>query len=71
MSPLNLTWLVEDSVNDLGGFLGVFVFPCLMHWKGLIGAGSAATIASVLGLVVTWTMLPETRARAWRRSMPK
>jgi PHS family inorganic phosphate transporter-like MFS transporter len=46
-------------MGKLGGFLGVFVFPYLMHWKGLMGAESAAAIASVLGLGVTLTMLPE------------
>jgi MFS family permease len=50
---------IAAAMGKLGGFLGVFVFPYLMHWRGLMGAESAAAIASVLGLVVTVTMLPE------------
>jgi hypothetical protein len=50
---------IAAAMGKLGGFLGVFVFPYLMHWKGLMGAESAAAIASVLGLVMTVTMLPE------------
>jgi MFS family permease len=52
---------VAAAMGKLGGFFGVFVFPFLLHWKGLLGAESAAAIASLLGLIVTWTMLPETK----------
>jgi hypothetical protein len=51
-------------VGKLGGFVGVFVFPYLLGWKGLLGAESAAAIASALGLVVTLTMLPETKGKS-------
>jgi len=44
--------------------LGVFIFPYLMQWRGLLGAESAAAIASVAGLIVTLTMLPETKGKA-------
>ncbi|HXE07969.1 MAG TPA: MFS transporter [Acidobacteriaceae bacterium] len=50
---------ISAAMGKLGGFLGVFLFPYLMHWKGLLGAESAAAIASLLGLLVTATMLPE------------
>jgi MFS transporter, PHS family, inorganic phosphate transporter len=55
---------VAAAMGKLGGFLGVFVFPFLMHWKGLLGAESAAAIASVLGLILTATMLPETKGKS-------
>ncbi len=55
---------IAAAMGKLGGFLGVFIFPFLMNWKGLLGAESAAAIASVLGLVVTATMLPETKGKS-------
>jgi len=32
-----------------------------MHWHGLLAAESAAAIVSLVGIVVTLTMLPETK----------
>ncbi len=55
---------IAAAMGKLGGFLGVFAFPYLLHWKGLLGAESAAAIASVLGLIVTVTMLPETKGKS-------
>jgi len=55
---------ISAAMGKLGGFLGVFIFPFLMHWKGLLGAESAAAIASILGLIVTATMLPETKGKS-------
>ena len=55
---------VTAAMGKLGGFLGVFAFPFLLHWKGLLGAESAAAIASLLGLIVTLTMLPETKGKS-------
>jgi MFS transporter, PHS family, inorganic phosphate transporter len=55
---------IAAAMGKLGGFFGVFVFPYLHQWKGLLGAESAAAIASVLGLVVTLTMLPETKGKS-------
>jgi len=55
---------IAAAMGKLGGFFGVFVFPFLLHWKGLLGAESAAAIASILGLVVTATMLPETKGKS-------
>jgi MFS transporter, PHS family, inorganic phosphate transporter len=52
---------IAAAMGKLGG---VFVFPYLMHWGGLLGADSAAAITSVLGLVVTQTMLPETTGKS-------
>ncbi len=55
---------IAAAMGKLGGFVGVFVFPFLLHWKGLLGAESAAAIVSVLGLIVTITMLPETKGKS-------
>jgi MFS transporter, PHS family, inorganic phosphate transporter len=55
---------IAAAMGKLGGFLGVFIFPYLMNWKGLLGAESAAAIASVLGLIVTVAMLPETKGKS-------
>lgn len=55
---------IAAAMGKLGGFAGVFVFPYLLHWKRLLGAESAAAIVSVLGLVVTLTMLPETKGKS-------
>ncbi len=55
---------IAAAVGKLGGFFGVFVFPYLLHWKGLLGAESAAAIASLLGLIATATMLPETKGKS-------
>jgi MFS family permease len=55
---------IAAAMGKLGGFLGVFLFPYLMHWKGLLAAESAAAIASVLGLVFTIFLLPETKGKS-------
>jgi MFS transporter, PHS family, inorganic phosphate transporter len=55
---------IAAAMGKLGGFGGVFVFPYLLHWKGLLGAESAAAIACVIGLIVTLTMLPETKGKS-------
>ncbi len=55
---------IAAAMGKLGGFLGVFVFPYLLHWKGLLGAESAAAIASILGALVTIALLPETKGKS-------
>jgi MFS transporter, PHS family, inorganic phosphate transporter len=55
---------IAAAMGKLGGFAGVFIFPYLLHWKGLLGAESAAAIASALGLVVTLALLPETKGKS-------
>ncbi len=41
---------IAAAMDKLGGFAGVFLFPYLVHWKGLLGAESAAALVCVLGL---------------------
>ena len=55
---------IASAAGKLGGFVGVFLFPILMAWHGLLAAESAAAIVSVIGLVVTITLLPETKGRS-------
>ncbi len=54
---------ISAAMGKLGGFVGVFLFPYLMHWKGLAAAELAAALASILGLIVTWFLLPETKGK--------
>jgi MFS transporter, PHS family, inorganic phosphate transporter len=55
---------VASAAGKLGGFIGVFLFPILLSAGGLLAAESAAAIVSVLGIVVTLFMLPETKGRS-------
>ena len=51
-------------MGKLGAFVGVFTFPFFMHWKGLAAAEGAAAIVSLLGLLVTMFLLPETKGKS-------
>jgi MFS transporter, PHS family, inorganic phosphate transporter len=51
-------------MGKLGGFIGVFTFPFFMTWHGLPAAEGAAAIVSLLGLVVTIFLLPETKGKS-------
>jgi MFS transporter, PHS family, inorganic phosphate transporter len=55
---------IAAALGKLGGFLGVFTFPFLMHWHGLLAAESGAAIVSVLGLITTLVLLPETKGKS-------
>jgi MFS transporter, PHS family, inorganic phosphate transporter len=52
---------IASAAGKIGGFAGVFSFPLLLAWNGLFAAELGAAIASVLGLLVTLWMLPETK----------
>ena len=54
---------IAAAAGKIGGFFGVFTFPLLMGWDGLLTAELGAAIASGLGLLVTVSMLPETNGR--------
>ena len=51
-------------MGKIGGFVGVFTFPYLMAWRGLPAAEGAAAAVSVLGLIVTSFLLPETKGKS-------
>jgi PHS family inorganic phosphate transporter-like MFS transporter len=55
---------IAAAMGKLGGFFGVFTFPYFMNWHGLPAAEGAAAIVSVLGLVVTVFLLPETKGKS-------
>ncbi len=55
---------IAASMGKMGGFLGVFTFPFFMHWHGLTAAEGAAGIVSLLGLIVTIFLLPETKGKS-------
>jgi PHS family inorganic phosphate transporter-like MFS transporter len=55
---------IAAAAGKIGGFVGVFLFPILLSWHGLLSAELAAAIVSVLGLGVTIWMLPETKGKS-------
>jgi len=55
---------VAAAKGKIGGFVGVFTFPFFMAWHGLPAAEGAAAIVSVLGLIVTVFLLPETKRKS-------
>ncbi len=55
---------IAAALGKIGGFAGVFTFPFFMHWHGLPAAEGAAAIVSVLGLVATIFLLPETKGKS-------
>ena len=50
-----------SAAGKIGGFVGVFLFPIFMSHGGLRLAEGVAALVSLLGLVVTIFMLPETK----------
>jgi MFS family permease len=61
---------IASAAGKVGGFIGVFTFPLLMAWHGLLTAELGAAIASVFGLVFTAWMLPETKGRTLEELNP-
>ncbi len=55
---------IAAAMGKMGGFLGVFLFPYLMQWRGLAAAELAASAASAIGLVATVCLLPETKGKS-------
>lgn len=55
---------ISAAMGKIGGFVGVFTFPFLMRWHGLLSAESGAAIVSLLGLTATALLLPETKGRS-------
>ncbi|HEY2617016.1 MAG TPA: MFS transporter [Acetobacteraceae bacterium] len=52
---------VAAAAGKVGAFVGVFLFPIFMSHGGLQLAEGVAALVSLLGLVVTIFMLPETK----------
>jgi MFS family permease len=55
---------VASAAGKIGGFVGVFLFPILLSHGGLFAAESMAAVVSVLGILVTVFMLPETKGKS-------
>ena len=55
---------IAAAMGKLGGFVGVFTFPFLMRWHGLLAAESGAAIVSALGALTTIFLLPETKGKS-------
>ncbi len=55
---------IAAALGKMGGFIGVFLFPILMSWRGLPAAELAAAAVSILGVAVTVLFLPETKGKA-------
>ena len=55
---------ISAAMGKIGGFAGVFTFPFFMNWHGLPAAEGAAAIVSILGLIVTVFLLPETKGKS-------
>ncbi len=55
---------VAAAMGKIGGFVGVFTFPFFMAWHGLPAAEGAAAIVSLMGLIVTIFLLPETKGKS-------
>ena len=54
---------IAAAMGKLGGFAGVFLFPYLCTGGDCMGAEAAAAFVSILGVIVTLTMLPETKGK--------
>ena len=55
---------IAAGAGKIGGFMGVFLFPILMNAGGLFAAELTAASVSVLGLLVTLLLLPETKGKS-------
>lgn len=55
---------ISAAMGKLGAFVGVFTFPFLMRWHGLLSAEAGAAIVSILGLITTVLLLPETKGKS-------
>jgi PHS family inorganic phosphate transporter-like MFS transporter len=62
---------IAAAAGKLGGFFGVFLFPVFMSWGGLTLAEAAAGTVSVLGAIVTLTLLPETKGKSLEELSPE
>jgi PHS family inorganic phosphate transporter-like MFS transporter len=55
---------IAAAMGKIGGFFGVFTFPFFMNWHGLPAAEGAAATVSLLGLIATVFLLPETKGKS-------
>jgi MFS transporter, PHS family, inorganic phosphate transporter len=55
---------IASATGKLGAFAGVFLFPSLMRWHGLLSAELTAAAVSLAGALVTIALLPETKGKS-------
>ncbi len=55
---------IAAAMGKIGGFIGVFTFPLFMKWHGLLAAESCAAFVSLIGLIATVFLLPETKGKS-------
>jgi MFS transporter, PHS family, inorganic phosphate transporter len=55
---------ITATCGKLGAFVGTFAFPLLMDRYGLPGAMGTVSAVAILGLLVTWALLPEPKGES-------
>jgi MFS transporter, PHS family, inorganic phosphate transporter len=55
---------ITATCGKIGAFLGTFMFPLLMAHYGLPGAMGTVSAVAILGLLVTWWLLPEPKGES-------
>jgi MFS family permease len=55
---------ITATCGKLGAFVGTFAFPLLMARYGLPGAMGTVSVVAIVGLLVTWLMLPEPKGES-------
>jgi MFS transporter, PHS family, inorganic phosphate transporter len=55
---------IAATTGKLGAFVGTFAFPLLMAHFGLPGAMGTVSVVAIIGLLVTWMLLPEPKGES-------
>ena len=55
---------ITATSGKIGAFIGTFAFPMLMARYGLPGAMGTVAVVAVLGLLITWWLLPEPKGHS-------
>ena len=55
---------IAAAMGKIGGFAGVFTFPFFTRWHGLWAVEGVPAIVSILGLVCTAVLFPETKGKS-------
>lgn len=55
---------ITATSGKIGAFIGTFAFPLLMAHYGLPGAMGTVAAVAILGLLVTWWLLPEPKGES-------
>jgi MFS family permease len=55
---------ITATCGKLGAFVGTFIFPLLMAHYGLKGAMGTVSVVAIVGLLITWWLLPEPKGES-------